>query len=240
MGFVLLYLALALFPGGCSTPIAPSDTADFSSLAPDALLNVFLESERARGAVKFAFSGVVRVTTGSQHRFRGVAGFQPCHALRMQLVGPVGFTLLDYVNADGRATLVVDKITPDEDPEARAGLLDLLEIFTLALVDRCEPSEAFQLLSHDAASASFAVAAPPGRLHEYILDRARGVVVLQEVSGDGLPAMTVEFRDYGLVQGYWLPAAIVVRTPDMPVSIDMDVTKWQTGIDLPGGFFDAN
>lgn len=34
--------------------------------------------------------------------------------------------------------------------------------------------------------------------------------------------------------------AIAVRTSDVPVSADMDVTKWQTGIDLPDGFFDAN
>ena len=235
-----LPLAVALLVGGCSAPIPNPDSADFSSLPPDALLNVFLEREQSRTAVTFSFSGVITVTTGSQHRFRGVAGYQPCHALRMKLVGPVGFTLLDYVNVDGSATLVVDKITPAEDREARKGLLDLLEIFTLAMVDRCYGLKTFEALSHDAASATFAVRTPPGGLHEFVLDRARSVVTQQKVSGGALPAMTVKFEDYGLAQGNWLPASIAVRTPDMPVSIDMDVTKWQLGMDLPDGFFDAD
>ena len=233
-------LVIALLFAACSATVRHPETADFSRLPPDALLNVFLEHERARAAVKFSFDGVITVTTGSQHRFRGFAGYQSCHALRMKLVGPVGFTLLDYVNEASRAHLVVDKITPDDDQEARQGLLDLLEVFTLALVDRCQTPQAFRLLSHDGASASFAVRAPSGRLHEFVLDRARGVVTVQKVSGEDAPAMTVAFGDYGLVQGAWEPASIAVRTPDLPVSIDMAVSDWQSGVELPDGFFAAD
>lgn len=230
-------LTIALLVAACTAPARAPDAADLSGLPPDKLANIFLQNERARGAVKFAFSGVITVTTGSQHRFRGVAGYQPCHALRMQLVGPLGFTLLDYLNADGHARVVVDKITPDGDDEARAGLRDLLEIFTLALVDRCDSPEASGVQPHESAFVSFVVGAPPGRLHEFVLDRARGVVILQKFSGDDLPGMTVEFGDYVLDQGHWMPAAIAVRTPDLPVSIDLSVTRWQAGIDLPAGFF---
>jgi hypothetical protein len=231
---------IALLAAACSTPARAPDTPDFSSLPPQELLNVFLQDEQSRGAVKFSFNGVITVTTGEQHRFRGVAGYEACHALRMQLVGPVGVTLLDYLNVDGRARIVVDKMTPDDDAEARAGLADLLEVFTLALVDRCHDPRAFEVLPRDAAGASFAVGTPPDRLHEFILDRVKGVVTEQKISGGDLPGMTVEFGDYGLVQGYWMPATIAVRTADLPVSIDLAVSGWQAGIDLPDAFFVAD
>jgi outer membrane biogenesis lipoprotein LolB len=233
----LLPLTTALLVAACTVPTRAPDTADLTGLSPDELANLFLQNEQSRGAVKFAFSGVITVTTGSQHRFRGVAGYRPCHALRMQLVGPLGFTLLDYLNVDGRATVVVDKITPDGDDEARAGLRDLMEIFTLALVDRCNSPEAFGVQPNDSAFVSFVVGTPPGRLHEFVLDRARGAAILQTFSGGALPEMTVEFGDYDLDQGHWMPAAIAVRTPDLPVSIDLSVTRWQAGADLPAGFF---
>jgi len=232
--FRILFIVLA---GGCSVTPQTPPTPDFSNLSPSALLSEFLQAERSRGAVKFNFSGTVDVLSGKTHRFRGFGGYEDCGSLRLQLLGPLGFTLLDYLNVDGEATLVTNKLTPEEDLEARAGLLQLMHVFTLALVDRCYSREDVQPQSHDAITADYSASTPRVASLEFTLERRNGAVKRQSLAGKGLPVTRVRYRDYRKVDDFWMPGKIEVRITDMPVSIDMSIEEWNIGVELPEEFF---
>ncbi len=210
---------------------------DHSHLGPAALLDVFLASERAKETVKLVFSGDIEVKSGGAHHFSGVAGYRSCSALRIKLLGPVGFTLLEYLNTGGEALMIVDEVSPEGDESARKGLLSLLEIFTLALLERCQPAADFSLVGQDASTVEFTTISRTKRSMNHTLDRNRAVLRQQIVAASELSNTVVDYADYSWVNGGWLPATIEIHGAHMPVSIRMQIRQWTVGADLPAGFF---
>jgi hypothetical protein len=239
--FLSVGLAIATVLGGvaCSTAVhtpAPAP-ADLSAATPLDLLTVFVERERSRGAVKFTFSGKIEVKAGDSHSFRGVGAYKNCASLRIQLLGPLGFTLLEYVNSEGEARLVANQLTPQGDEEAEEGLLQMMEIFTLALIDRCHPVEAFEEGSHDANLVNFMIPTQTNGMLHISLDRQKAVLMQQSMTGGELPATVIDYKNHRWSDGYWMPGGIEIQGKDIPVSIDMDIKKWNVDVDLPDHFF---
>lgn len=233
---VMLASMLLGLPACSSTPkIEPAP--DGPSLPPGQLLDLFLDNESARGAVKFTFSGDLQLESGGTHRFRGACGYTNCADLRIQLLGPLGVTLLDYVNAEGRAVLVSNQLTPEGDEDALQGLMDLMEIFTLALVDRCRSSQDGDGGMRRFDSASFVTSGRKGSEVRFTLDTEKAALLQQYISGGSLPESQVDYSSYGRSDGYWVPGKIAIQSPDMPVSITMKTGKWTTNAKLPDDFF---
>ncbi|MDX2446800.1 MAG: hypothetical protein QNK29_06330 [Desulfobacterales bacterium] len=239
--FLSVGLAIASVLGivGCSTAIhAPASApADLSGTPPLDLLTVFLERERSRGAVKFTFNGEIEVKAGDVHSFRGVGAYKNCDALRIQLLGPLGFTLLEYINSEGEARLVANQLTPQGDEEAKEGLLQMMEIFTLALIDRCYPSEEFEEGSHNANLAKFITPTQTNGMLHISLDRHKAVLMQQSITGGELPDTVINYMNHRSSNGYWMPDRIEIKGKDMPVSIDMEIRKWSVDVDLPDHLF---
>jgi len=189
------------------------------------------------GAVKFTFSGDLQLESGGSHRFRGACGYTNCADLRIQLLGPLGVTLLDYMNVDGAAILVTNQLTPEGDVDALQGLLDLMEVFTLGLVDRCRHSQGGDGGIRSLDSSSFVFAGRKGSEIRFSLDRAEAVMLQQHVSNGTLPESLIEYSGYGWSDGYRVPGEIAIQGPDMPVSITMEIGKWTSNANLPDSFF---
>ena len=232
-----LLTAAALLLTACSTPVKTSAGPDHSSLSSAGLLSVFLENELSRGPVKFTFSGDIEVQAGGSHRFRGACGYTSCADLRIQLLGPLGFTLLDYVNSEGRATLVANKLTPEGDDEALQGLMKLMEIFSLSLLDRCQTSAGIDVDPLHLGSANFVTHGRSGMQIHFKLDEEKAVVLQQIVKGGTLPTAVIDYSGYALVDGYWMPGSIGIQTTDMPVAINMEIGHWRIHANLPEHFF---
>lgn len=232
-----LLTAATLYLTACSAPVKNSVGPDRSHLSSAELLNVFLKNETSRGPVKFTFSGDIEVQAGGLHRFRGACGYTSCGDLRIQLLGPFGFTLLDYVNAQGRATLVANKLTPEGDDEALQGLMKLMEIFALALLDRCQASAGVDVQPQQLGSANFVTQGRSGTQVRFKLDKKKAVILQQTVKGDTLPTAAIDYTDHVLVDGYWMPGTISIQTTDMPVAIHMEIGQWKIAADLPEYFF---
>ena len=226
-----------LHAGGCSSTPQTQPATDFSNLSPTALLDEFLDTENSRGAVRFNFRGELEVQSGKTHRFRGFGGYDDCESLRLQLLGPLGFTMLDYLNVGGEATLIANKLTPQGDQEARAGLLQLMQAFTAALVDRCYSQHDVRPGAYDLIDSNYSASTHAGVSVEFTLERSTAAVRRQALAGKGLPDTSVYYLDYGRVENFWMPGKIEVRTADLPVSIDMSIKEWKFGVVLPDGFF---
>lgn len=239
--FLSVGLAIATVLGivGCTTAVhAPASApADLSATPPLDLLTVFLARERSRGAVKFTFSGEIEVKAGDLHRFRGVGAYKNCAALRIQLVGPLGFTLLEYINSEGEASLVANQLTPQGDEEAKEGLLQMMEIFTLALIDRCYPAEEFEEGSHNADLANFMMPTQTNGMLHISLDRQKAVLMQQSITGGELPDTVIDYLNHRWSDGYWMPDGIEIKGKDMPVSIAMEIGKWSVDVDLSDHLF---
>lgn len=235
--FFLLLISTLLGLIACSSVSRTATVHDYSNLPPGQLLDVFLDSELSRGAVKFTFSGDLALESGESHRFRGACGYTNCSDLRIQLLGPLGVTLLDYVNADGRAVLVTNQLTPEGDEDALQGLMELMEVFTLALVDRCQPLQEGHGGPRPLDSANYVAAGRKGTEIRFTLDREKAVLLRQTVSGGTLPGSRIDYSGYGWSDGEWMPGRIDIQSPDMPVSINMQISKWTIDADLPDGFF---
>ena len=235
-----LPLSLSLCLGACSGTPQSREAANLSALAPADLLSVYLATEPPAETVRFRFSSEVETEAGKIRRLEGVCGYASCASLRLQLLGALGVTLLDYINAEGAARLVINQLTEEGDDPARDGLLQLMEILTLALVDRCHSADEFSLERYDELSADFSVPAAAGARLVFTLDRRSGRLLRQTVSGDGLPSARIDYSDYLLVDGHWLPGRLEIRTADLPSSIDLVVDRWSLGKPLPAGFFEAN
>jgi hypothetical protein len=235
-----LVVLIAVLPGCAKVVREPVSTPDHSALSPTELLTLFLETERSRQAVKFSFKGQIEVEAGKRHEFRGYCGYTPCGSLRMKLLGPVGLTVLDYLNADGEVTLGVNHLTDEGDEEALHGLLTLLGNFTRSLVDRCRPADALVLESEDDRSVTFGLDPSADPSWSWTLDRSRGVVLAQATSGSAPPSLRFEWLDYGWDDGHWVPARIEVRREDSEArfAIHMDVRKWEAHAKLPARFFE--
>jgi hypothetical protein len=235
----VMLLAVSVGLLGCSSAPMPEPGPDWSKPPPGQLLDVFLDNESARGAVKFIFTGGLQLENGESHRFRGACGYTNCAGLRVQLLGPLGVTLLDYVNAEGRAALVNNRLTPEGDEDAVQGLMELMEIFTLALVDRCRSSQDADGAMHNLGSASFVA---PGRKDSEIrftLDPGKAVLLQQHIRGGSLPESVIDYSDYRWSDGYWSPGRIAIQSPGMQVSISLEIVRWTTSADLPDNFFQA-
>jgi hypothetical protein len=233
-------ICAVLFAGlaaGCAGAVRTPSAPDLSELPPRDLLAVFLDNDASKGAVKFNFSGDIELEEGIRHSFRGLCGYDSCTALRVKLLGPLGFTILDYVNSQGEAALVVNQLTEEGDDEARESLLELMEVFSLALLDRCRPAIEFEGGPYGVASVNFTLQEHPGISLLTTLDRRRGVVTRQEVTSEALPGTVIDYLDYGWNGEYWLPGAIEVRGTGAPVSIRVAVKKWSIGVDFPDRFF---
>jgi hypothetical protein len=243
VGVVLVGMLLVLLLGlsGCSRAVhAPVSTTDHSELAPADLLKQFLETERSKDAVKFVFKGEIEVEAGKPHKFRGYCGYTPCGSLRMKLLGPMGLTVLDYLNAEGEVTIRVNHLTDDGDEEALRGLTTLMENFTRALLDRCRATEEYLPGSEDAATVTFGLRGADDPTWSWTLDRRRGVVVRQTTAGTEIPDLDFDYLDYEWLDGFWMPATIEVHRADADVelSIQMTVRKWELRADLPEAFFE--
>lgn len=237
-----LFLTVLLVPAllglsACSSTPETAPGPDYSNSPPGKLLAVFLDNEASLGAVKFTFSGDLQLESGGSHRFRGACGYTNCADLRIQLLGPLGVTLLDYMNVDGVAVLVTNQLTPEGDEDALQGLLDLMEVFTLALVDRCRHPEGGDGGIHSLDSSRFVFAGRKGSEIRFSLDRAGAVLLQQHVSKGSLPESLIEYSGYGWSDDYWMPGEIGIQSPDMPVSITMEISKWTIKANLPAGFF---
>jgi outer membrane biogenesis lipoprotein LolB len=221
----------------CTSQVEQPAAPDHSQLDPAALLDVFLARERSMGTVKLVFSGDIVVKAGGAHHFSGVAGYRSCSALRIKLLGPVGFTLLEYLNTGGKALMIVDEVSPEGDEAAREGLLSLLEIFTLALLERCQPAADFKLTGQDASSVEFTTISRTNKRMKHTLDRNRAVLHQQIMAASEQSNTVVDYSDYSRAAGSWLPATIEIHGEHMPVSIRMQIRQWTVGADLPAGFF---
>lgn len=236
---VVILVAVSVGLLACSSAPKPEPGRDWSNPPPGQLLDVFLDSESARGAVKFTFTGDLQLQDGESHRFRGACGYINCAGLRIQLLGPLGVTLLDYVNAEGRAALVSNRLTPEGDEDAVQGLMELMEIFTLALVDRCRSSQAVDSAVHDPASARFVTPGRKGSEIRFTLDTDKAALLQQHIAGGSLPDSVIAYSDYRWSDGYWAPGRISIQIPGMQVSISLEIVKWTTNADLPDNFFRA-
>jgi hypothetical protein len=98
----------------------------------------------------------------------------------------------------------------------------------------------FTLERYDAFTADFSVPASVGIRLGFTLDRKSGRLVRQTVSGDGLPAASIDYSDYLRIDGHWLPGRLEIRTADLPSSINLVVERWSLGKPLPVGFFETN
>jgi len=238
--FRRLLLSLSLCLGACSGTPQSREAADLSALAPADLLTTYLATEPPADTLRFRFSSEVETEAGKTRRLEGLCGYESCASLRLQLLGALGITLLDYINAEGTARLVINQLTEEGDDPARDGLLQILQILTLALVDRCHSADEFALERFDAVTADFSAPASAEVRLGFTLDRKSGRLVRQTVSGDGLPSASIDYSDYHLVDGHWLPGRLEIRTADLPSSINLVVERWSLGKPLPAGFFEAN
>jgi hypothetical protein len=203
------------------------------------LLQVFLEDERSKGSVKLSFKLDILAENESPERLRGVAAFAHCADMRVKLVGTVGLTVLDYLSVAGKSNLLVDKLTPPGDDEARKGLLDTMEIFKSSLTGLCRPQGDFKTLSIDAESIHYRVGSSPGRSLEITLGRKRAVLTQQALSGESLPPSTISYRNFERIDNRWMPNTIVIKTEGSPVDLELGVSRWQTNAQLPADIFEA-
>lgn len=233
----MIPIIVVLHLGACTSTVVLRPADDLSGLSPVELLDAFLAVERSRGAVKFTFGGELMVRSGEIHRFRGYGATIGCKSLRLQLLGPMGFTLLDYLDADGEATIAVNRITPEGDKEAETGLFRVLRVFTLALAGRCYPNREVSLESRDEAVFDYSIRTGPGARVEFTLDRKTAALTRQAFSGGELPDTSVRYLHYERVDEYWMPGTIEVRTGTLPVTIDMTIKEWKLGVELPDGVF---
>lgn len=242
-GFVVSLLVFSAGLSGCSTaPLRPL-AVDHSSLPPIGLMKIFLENELEKEAVKFVFKGEIEVGIGKRHRFRGYCGYTPCGSLRAKLLGPLGFTLLDYVNAEGQVTLIVNHLTEEGDEPGLDGLLKLLGVFSRALLDRCRSAGEYVPEARDATSATFSVRTETGESWRLTLDRKTGALVHQSSSGPSTPEIAIDYSAYDRgSDGYWMPGEIGVHgvDADAGLSIRVAVKRWNVRADLPEGFFAAD
>ena len=233
-------ILLALILGACAgTPDAPA-LPDYSKLPPRQLLAAWLEEEQHPDTLRFRFNSEVDVEADKTEGLQGVCGYRRCGGLRMQLLGPLGITLLDYLEVSGESRLMVNKITDEGDDEARTGLLQLLQALSLALTGICQPVDTFELGHFDDRAADFSLRRPQGPALGFTLDRQRGRLIRQTVSDEGLPGFTIDYSDYGEVDGRWMPGRLDIHTADSPTSIRLTVDRWTLGKPFPDDFFDAD
>lgn len=232
-----LAVAAILSITACSTAVHVPAPENLSGTQPLDLLTLFLEKEQSQGAAKFTFSGKIDVKAGDLHSFRGVGAYKPCSSLRIKLLGPLGFTLLEYINSEGRARLLSNQLTPEGDEEARVGLLQMMQIFTLALGDRCHSLEEFDEESHDANLVKFTLPTQTNGVRHLSLDRKKAALLQQSISGGQHPGTVIDYTDYRWSDGYWMPYGIDIQGTDMPVSISMEIRKWSVNVALPDHLF---
>lgn len=231
-------LLIVLMCSACSQPASLPEPSDYSQLPPRELLEVFLANEQSLGGVQLSFSGEVTVAAGEIHEFRGAAGYLGCGDFRVKLVGPMGLTLLDYLNRGGQGRLLADKITPEGDGEALNGLMKLMEAFTLALADRCHPADSFEQLDASDGVIDFAARLPGGDQVSWRLERQRAILRQQIITGASLLDMAVDYEDYRLVDTHWFPSSIALKGTEPAVAIEMDISDWRVGVQLPERFFE--
>jgi len=221
----------------CSTQARHVPTADLSGLSPDALLAVYFQNERARGAVRLSFNSLVQVEGENPNRLRGVAGYTHCGDMRVKLVGTVGITVLDYLSIDGKGRLLLDKLTPDGDAGTKEGLLDTLNVFTTALTGLCRQAAEFRVVSSDEVGINYAAKSTREGSLEFTLDRTQATLTRQLISTKRISAANIRYSDFDNVAGFWMPATISIQSQDSPVLIDLTINQWRLNSKLQEGFF---
>jgi len=238
-GLFCFSLVFLLGLSACATDSTRTSGDDYSLLPAGKLLQVFLENERSKGSVKLSFKLDILTEDENPERLRGVAAFAHCADVRIKLVGTVGLTVLDYLSVAGKSNLLVDKLTPPDDDEARQGLLDTMEIFTSSLTGLCRPSSDFKILSIDADSVRYKVRSSPGHSLEITLDRKRAVLEQQSLGGESLPLSTISYGKFERIENRWMPHTIVIKTAGSPVDLELGISRWQTNAQLPADIFVA-
>jgi len=187
--------------------------------------------------VKFTFTGEFAAEAGESHSFRGVAVFKTCSAFRIKLLGPLGYTLLEYVNLAGKASLLANQLTPEGDAQALEGLLTLMDVLTLALTDRCQPHNAYRAGKHDADLVIFTVPTRNNTSLQFTLARKTASVTSQSITGGGFQEVLISYTDYNQDNDYGSPGKIEIEGREVPVSVIFVIKKWEVATELPPGFF---
>lgn len=234
---VMATVLFLLTATACAGIVQTREPVDFSHISPDELLRTFLENEGSSSPVKFTFTGEFAVEAGESHSFRGVAVFKTCSAFRIKLLGPVGYTLLEYVNLAGKASLLANQLTPEGDTQALEGLLTLMDVLTLALTDRCQPIDAYRAGKHDADHVIFTVPTRNKTSLQFTLARKTASVTSQSIAGGGFREVLISYADYNRDNEYGSPGKIEIEGREIPVSVIFVIKKWEMSTELPTGFF---
>lgn len=234
---VVIAVLFLMAATACSRTVQTREPVDFSHISPDELLRTFLENEGSSSPVKFTFTGEFAVEAGESHSFRGVAVFKTCSALRIKLLGPLGYTLLEYVNLAGKASLLANQLTPEGDAQALEGLLTLMDVLTLALTDRCQPHNAYRAGKHDANHVMFTVPTRNNTSLQFTLARKTAFVTSQSITGGGFQEVLISYTDYNQDNDNGSPGKIEIEGREIPVSVIFVIKKWEVTTELPPGFF---
>jgi len=220
---------VALISCGCATQPRTVPTTTGSALGnPAEVLTLARQREDRVQTLRTRFSSVFQ-RGNDVRRAQGVLVVKKPERFRLRLVSPFGFTVLDFLSADGSTRLALPlehKLLKDDEiaREAPFSAADLRPAFLrgdAAFPGTCVADEREGAVQVDCRDASGAL------LRQLRLDRSNAAV-LEEISyANGQPRLMTRYSDFRQVDDQPLPFAIELHYPGQDVVLRITVDRYE-------------